>query len=120
MAPEATATQSVQMNTSNVPLETHEGGDTRARLLEAGAAVFAEHGFRNATVQAICRRAKANIAAVNYHFGDKRNLYAEVLRESHRRAVEKFGPEPDLDSGPPEVRLELFVVAKESVEREAS
>jgi TetR/AcrR family transcriptional regulator, regulator of cefoperazone and chloramphenicol sensitivity len=83
--------------------------DTRARLLEAAAEVFTEHGFRNATVQEICRRGNANIAAVNYHFGDKETLYAEVLREGHRRAQEKFGPEPDLDSGPAEERLARFV-----------
>ena len=38
---------------------------TRRRLLEAAGEVFAEHGFRAATVQEICRRADANIAAVN-------------------------------------------------------
>jgi AcrR family transcriptional regulator len=83
--------------------------DTRSRLLEAATDVFAEQGFRNATVHEICRRAKANIAAVNYHFGDKLSLYTEVLRESHRGDVEKFGPEPDLDNGPPEERLSRFV-----------
>lgn len=98
------------MDTSNVDLESRGGSaDTRGRLLEAAADVFAEHGFRAATVQEICRRAHANIASVNYHFGDKRSLYAEVLRESHRRAVEKFGPEPDLDHGAPPERLRRYV-----------
>ncbi|MBY0280213.1 CerR family C-terminal domain-containing protein [Candidatus Binatia bacterium] len=54
--------------------------DTRSRLLEAAGEVFAEHGFRTATVQEICRRADANIAAVNYHFSDKEQLYREVIR----------------------------------------
>lgn len=53
---------------------------TRRRLLEAAGEVFAEHGFRAATVQEICRRADANIAAVNYHFSDKEQLYREVIR----------------------------------------
>lgn len=98
------------MDTSNADLQPRgASADTRARLLEAAADVFAEHGFRAATVQEICRRAHANIAAVNYHFGDKRTLYGEVLRESHRRAVEKFGPEPDLDQGPPQDRLRRYV-----------
>jgi AcrR family transcriptional regulator len=56
--------------------------DTRTRLLEAAAEVFAEHGYENATVRQICTRAAANLALVNYHFGDKLELYTEVLRFS--------------------------------------
>jgi AcrR family transcriptional regulator len=67
---------------------------TRIRLLKAAASVFAEHGYQNATVRQICERAGANIALVNYYFGDKLELYTEVLRFS-------------LQSGPDGVRLEL-------------
>jgi len=55
---------------------------TRAKLLEAAAEVFAEQGFHAATVREICSRAGANVASVNYYFGDKVELYAEVLREA--------------------------------------
>jgi AcrR family transcriptional regulator len=54
--------------------------DTRARLLDAAAGTFAEHGFAAATVREVCRRAGANVAAVNYHFGSKEQLYLETLR----------------------------------------
>ncbi len=53
---------------------------TRERLLEVAAEIFAQHGFRNARSRDICKGAGANIAAVNYHFGDKQRLYDEVLR----------------------------------------
>jgi TetR/AcrR family transcriptional regulator, regulator of cefoperazone and chloramphenicol sensitivity len=53
---------------------------TRTRLLKAAAEVFAEHGYENATIRQICTRADANVALVNYHFGDKLELYTEVLR----------------------------------------
>jgi TetR/AcrR family transcriptional regulator, regulator of cefoperazone and chloramphenicol sensitivity len=67
---------------------THEGNSTdrraadstRDKLLLAGAEVFAELGYQAATVREICERAGANVAAVNYHFGDKLGLYTEVLR----------------------------------------
>ena len=54
--------------------------NTRGRLLEAAAEVYAEQGYRAARVREICDRAGANVAAINYHFGDKQRLYYEVLR----------------------------------------
>lgn len=56
-----------------------EDGDTRARILEAASQVFCEKGFKKTTVREICMKAKANVAAVNYHFGDKKKLYRAVL-----------------------------------------
>ena len=54
-------------------------GETRTRVLDAAARLFAASGFKKVTVRQICREAGANIAAVNYHFGDKLGLYREVL-----------------------------------------
>jgi len=59
---------------------------TREKLIEAAGTVFAERGYRAATIREICRRAGANVAAVNYTFGDKMGLYTEVLRHSVRAA----------------------------------
>jgi len=56
--------------------------DTRSKLLDAAGQVFAESGFQAATVREICSCAGVNIALVNYHFGDKLELYTEVLRHS--------------------------------------
>jgi AcrR family transcriptional regulator len=53
---------------------------TRRRLLEAAAHCFAARGFEAATVREVCRRAHANVAAVNYHFGSKERLYLETIR----------------------------------------
>jgi AcrR family transcriptional regulator len=54
--------------------------ETRARLLNAAARLFAERGFAKVTVRDICKRARANVAAVNYHFGGKDGLYHAVMR----------------------------------------
>src|SRR5580704_5319510 len=77
---------------------------TRAKLLEAAGHVFAEHGFHAATVREICSRAGANVAAVNYYFGDKSELYEEVLRgalctihdSELRQALSRVEPEEAL------------------------
>jgi AcrR family transcriptional regulator len=59
---------------------------TRDKLLDVAGRIFADRGYRAATIREICVAAGANVAAVNYHFGDKLGLYAEVVRQSARIA----------------------------------
>ncbi|MDO9054612.1 MAG: CerR family C-terminal domain-containing protein [Gallionella sp.] len=79
---------------------------TRARLIEAAREVFAQYGFQGATVREICRRAGANVAAVNYHFGSKDGLLAEALNFSGLKTLQTN----NLSADPcPEKRLRLFL-----------
>ncbi|GAC1299732.1 MAG: CerR family C-terminal domain-containing protein [Isosphaeraceae bacterium] len=84
---------------------------TKKRLLEAAGEEFAEKGFEKATVRGICERADANIAAVNYHFGDKEQLYARTVIEAHRCEMEEPEGAMDAISGVDEPReqLKLFI-----------
>jgi AcrR family transcriptional regulator len=59
--------------------------ETRDRLIEAAAPVFAEHGYRGATMREIADRAGANRAAAHYHFGSKQDLYRAVARTLFER-----------------------------------
>jgi AcrR family transcriptional regulator len=54
--------------------------ETRERLLSTAERLFAERGFSKVTIREICKRSRANVAAVNYHFGGKKGLYDEVVR----------------------------------------
>ncbi|MBM3462611.1 MAG: DUF1956 domain-containing protein, partial [Armatimonadetes bacterium] len=78
------------------------------RLLLAAGDVFAERGYRAATIREIVEKAGANIAAVNYHFGDKEALYTAVLSfvcEGAEAFARGVGEEADA----PEEELHLFV-----------
>lgn len=59
--------------------------ETRKKLLNAACEVFAKKGYHNAKIADICRQAGANIAAVNYHFKDKKKLYSETWRYSFKQ-----------------------------------
>jgi AcrR family transcriptional regulator len=62
-----------------------DGVATRRLLLETAAMVFADYGWSATTSKAICARARTPTASVNYHFGGKEALYAEVLAEAGRQ-----------------------------------
>ncbi|MDP3851577.1 MAG: TetR/AcrR family transcriptional regulator [Luteolibacter sp.] len=51
----------------------------KRRLLDVAEALFAERGFEAVSVRDITNRAKANVAAVNYHFGSREQLIALVI-----------------------------------------
>jgi len=55
--------------------------NTRRRLIDAASELFAARGFHATTARDIAQRAGANLAAGNYHYGSKKELYLEVLRD---------------------------------------
>jgi TetR/AcrR family transcriptional regulator, regulator of cefoperazone and chloramphenicol sensitivity len=79
MSPRTTKPKSQYPRTVRPPLVADR---RRSLLLEAAGEVFAQVGYQSATIREICARAGANVAAVNYYFGDKLELYTEVLRQS--------------------------------------
>jgi AcrR family transcriptional regulator len=88
----------------------HISKGTEKRLLEAAGEIFAEFGYRAATVRQICDRAGANVAAVNYHFGDKEGLYIAVLRSVPIAHAEKYPSGLGLSAGAtPEQKLRAYI-----------
>jgi len=75
--------------------------NTRDKILSAAGEVFAEQGFDGATIRAITERAGVNVAAVNYHFRDKAELYTRVamdacsLRAAYREAMAEAADSPE-------------------------
>lgn len=86
--------------------------ETKRRLMDAAGAVFAERGFERATIKQITTRAGVSMAAVNYHFSDKNELYYQVIRHAHEMTggavdlIKEFPP-----AMPPPQRLRVFIRA---------
>jgi AcrR family transcriptional regulator len=91
---------------------SREISPTEQRILDAAGEVFAEFGYRTATVRQICEKAGANIAAVNYYFGDKEGLYLAVLRSVPDAQMEKYSPQSGLSrNATPEQQLRSYIEA---------
>jgi AcrR family transcriptional regulator len=92
--------------------EVGNGEDTRLRLLHAAGDIFARKGYQAATIRDICRRAKANVAAVHYHFGSKERLYEAVLRHAHEEALRRYPIDMGVtEASTPRERLLAYVRA---------
>src|SRR5580704_15709763 len=89
----------------------HLDAGSRAKLLDAAGTVFAEFGYQGATVREICARAGVNIALVNYYFGDKLELYSEVLRHSIGAAENGIVQMAIRSAAPPEQALRELIFA---------
>lgn len=70
-----------------------DGAETKRRLLDAAGVLFAAKGFRDTTTADICRAARANCAAVNYHFRSKAELYAAAWRHEFERSIAEYPPD---------------------------
>jgi AcrR family transcriptional regulator len=86
--------------------------ETRQRVLDAAAQLFAERGYNHVSIRDICAAANANVAAVNYYFHDKWSLYEELIRtviEGAKRIQE--AAHASLPGTPPEEKLRNYIHA---------
>ena len=68
------------MSASVIPMGATRGAAvTKDKLLDAAEALFMEHGFEATSLRLITAAAGVNLAAVNYHFGSKEELFQAVL-----------------------------------------
>jgi AcrR family transcriptional regulator len=81
----------------------------RQRIIDAAGELFAERGFDATTVRDICQAAYANVAAVNYYFGDKQRLYVEAVVRAHRWRMERVTMPEWSAHTPPETKLADFI-----------
>jgi TetR/AcrR family transcriptional regulator, regulator of cefoperazone and chloramphenicol sensitivity len=83
---------------------------TRGAIMEAAGKIFAEQGYAKATVRDICHQAGANVAAINYHFGDKKGLYLAVLKYYQEISFQSYPPNLGIqETQTPEEKLRAFI-----------
>lgn len=64
---------------------------TRAKLVAAGRALFAKHGYAGVGTEQIVRRAKVTRGSLYHHFADKRDLFRAVHESLEAELMEKIG-----------------------------
>ncbi|WP_371378467.1 TetR/AcrR family transcriptional regulator [Thalassotalea aquiviva] len=62
--------------------------DTKSKILNAAESLFAEKGFTGTSLREITSIAEVNLAAVNYHFGSKKELIKALMK----RYLDQFSP----------------------------
>jgi AcrR family transcriptional regulator len=62
-----------------IPFDVPRSSATQEKILDAAEGLFMEHGFEATTLRQITAAASVNLAAVNYHFGSKEDLFQLVL-----------------------------------------
>ena len=63
--------------------------DVRNRILDVAEALFCERGFEGVSVRELTAAAGCNLAAVNYYFGGKDKLYAEMFRRQFEMMIQR-------------------------------
>lgn len=61
------------------------GSDTKLRILDVAVQLFSHNGYRSTSIAAICEQAQVNVAAVNYYFHSKLELYIQVWKVALER-----------------------------------
>lgn len=86
-----------------------EAAVTRARLLEAALESFHTKGYAATTLDDIARRAGITRGAIQWHFGNKAELYNTLIRERYAEAALAFQKTSEAGATPLQ-KLRLILV----------
>ncbi len=88
--------------------------DTKSKILNVAQDLFAEKGFDGASIRDIAQRADVNIAAVNYHFKNKENLYWSVFIGAHEMLEDELQALSNKCSSLKEMMWQAFLFLEEN------
>lgn len=61
-----------------------DGNETKIAIIETAGQLIAKQGYDKTSSKEICQTLKIGLAAVNYHFGSRENLYREILKKVYK------------------------------------
>jgi len=85
--------------------------DVRNRILDVAETLFCERGFEGVSVRELTAAAGCNLAAVNYYFGGKDKLYAEMFRRQFEMMIQRNLGIIERVMAQPDVSLEVLLRA---------
>lgn len=89
---------------------TDSSAATRAALIKAAGPLFAQQGYEATRTREIADKAKANVSAINYHFGSKMGLYQAVIKDQAEQLISTFPLQTEeIRNQDPETRFRFLV-----------
>jgi AcrR family transcriptional regulator len=79
---------------ARVTLPQQRAKETRERIIDCAARVFARRGYGQATVQDIADEADISMGALYHHFASKEELFRAIVEDHVRRDVLDYQPQP--------------------------
>lgn len=70
----------------------HQGDESRRRILDAAAEIAAERGYEGTTVSLVSKRSGLPVSSIYWHFGNKDDLIAAVIRRSYDAWCAELAP----------------------------
>ncbi len=64
--------------------------DTKSKLLQTAAKMFAAHGLKGVSTRDLAAAAGVNLCSINYYFGTKQKLYQAVMEKVSNSILENF------------------------------
>jgi AcrR family transcriptional regulator len=80
---------------------------TKSRIIKESTTLFGKKSYAEVTIKDICQKAQCNIAAINYHFGNKEELYCEIFEQAYQKTIQTIAKKTV--NLPPRCELEALI-----------
>lgn len=87
---------------------SRETDDTKTKIMLAAFELFGKNGFSGTSVREIAEKSGVNLAAINYHFQNKENLFWEIMKTTYLELEEEIRVFSSQSKNTHELALKVF------------